>query len=46
MTKRATRNRTPKQPGVFLPNRAAQKTGLNRAILNKGWGKFLLGPAP
>jgi len=42
MTKRATPKPDPDQPGVFLPNRAAQKSGLNRAILAKGWGKFLL----
>lgn len=42
MTKRAKPMPDPEQPGVFLPNRAAQKSGLNRAILAKGWGKFLL----
>ena len=42
MTNRATPKPDPDQPGVFLPNRAAQKSGLNRAILGKGWGKFLL----
>ena len=42
MTKGLPRNRTPTNPVVFLPNRAAQKSGLNRAILGKGWGKFLL----
>ena len=42
MTRRATPKPDPDQPGVFLPNRAAQKSGLNRAILGKGWGKFLL----
>src|SRR5664279_3247057 len=42
MTKRAAPKPDPDHPGVFLPNRAAQKSGLNRAILGKGWGKFLL----
>ena len=41
MTKRAAPKTDPAQPGVFLPNRAVQKSGLNRAILGKGWGKFL-----
>lgn len=42
MTKRAAPKPDPDHPGVFLPNRAAQKKGLNRAILAKGWGKFRL----
>ncbi len=42
MTKKATPKPDPDQPGAFLHNRAAQKSGLNRAILAKGWGKFLL----
>jgi len=42
MTRRAAPKPDPDQPGAFLPNRAAQKSGLNRAILGKGWGKFLL----
>ena len=42
MTRRAAPKPHPDQPGVFLSNRAAQKSGLNRAILGKGWGKFLL----
>jgi putative transposase len=28
------------QPGVFLPNGAAAKAGLNKAILDTGWGMF------
>ncbi|MFI5966478.1 RNA-guided endonuclease InsQ/TnpB family protein [Streptomyces asoensis] len=28
-------------PGVFLPNGAASKAGLNRSILDAGWGVFL-----
>ncbi|MEY9962229.1 putative transposase [Streptacidiphilus sp. MAP12-16] len=31
----------PEQPGVFLPNGAAAKTGLNRSIMDAGWGVFL-----
>ncbi|WP_441248150.1 RNA-guided endonuclease InsQ/TnpB family protein [Kitasatospora sp. McL0602] len=29
------------QPGAFLPNGAAAKTGLNRSIQDAGWGVFL-----
>ena len=42
MTRRAAPTPDPEQPGAFLLNRAAAKSGLNRAILGKGWGKFLL----
>ncbi|MBB5109864.1 putative transposase [Streptomyces spectabilis] len=28
-------------PGAFLPNKAALKAGLNRTILDAGWGVFL-----
>ncbi|MFG2025225.1 RNA-guided endonuclease InsQ/TnpB family protein [Streptomyces sp. NPDC048825] len=31
----------PEQPGVFLPNQRAAKAGLNRTILDAGWGVFL-----
>ncbi|GAA3379476.1 hypothetical protein GCM10020367_63160 [Streptomyces sannanensis] len=31
----------PDAPGVFLPNGAAAKAGLNRSILDAGWGVFL-----
>ncbi|MEU5952812.1 transposase [Streptomyces sp. NPDC047525] len=31
----------PEQPGVFLPNGRAAKAGLNRSILDAGWGVFL-----
>lgn len=31
----------PDQSGAFLPNRAAAKAGLNRSILDAGWGQFL-----
>ncbi|MEU8144213.1 transposase [Nonomuraea sp. NPDC048901] len=30
------------RPGVFLPNGAARKTGLNRSILDKGWYRIEL----
>lgn len=31
----------PEQPGVFLPNGATGKAGLNRSIADAGWGVFL-----
>ncbi|MEV7187368.1 transposase [Kitasatospora sp. NPDC093102] len=31
----------PERPGVFLPNGAAAKAGLNRSISDAGWGVFL-----
>ncbi|HCU49820.1 MAG TPA: transposase, partial [Micromonosporaceae bacterium] len=31
----------PERPGTFLPNRAAAKAGLNKSILDTGWGQFL-----
>lgn len=31
----------PEAPGAFLPNGAASKAGLNRSILDAGWGVFL-----
>ncbi|MER5761066.1 transposase [Streptomyces sp. NPDC002082] len=31
----------PETPGVFLPNGAAAKAGLNRSIADAGWGVFL-----
>ncbi|MBV6703360.1 transposase [Kitasatospora aureofaciens] len=31
----------PEQPGAFLPNGAAAKAGLNRSIMDAGWGVFL-----
>ena len=42
MTRRAAPKPDPEQPGAFLRNGAAAKSALNRAILGKGWGKFLL----
>lgn len=40
MTKAPAAKPDPEESGVFLPNNAAAKAGLNRAILAKGWGKF------
>ncbi|MDK0518973.1 transposase [Streptomyces sp. ML-6] len=31
----------PERPGSFLPNGATSKAGLNRSILDAGWGVFL-----
>ncbi|WP_406422663.1 transposase [Streptomyces sp. NBC_00873] len=31
----------PERPGTFLPNQRAAKAGLNRSILDTGWGVFL-----
>lgn len=41
MTRRAKPKPDPEKPGAFLPNGAAAKTGLNRSILDAGWGVFL-----
>ncbi|MFD6229928.1 RNA-guided endonuclease InsQ/TnpB family protein [Streptomyces sp. NPDC060232] len=41
MVKTAAPKPDPEQPGVFLPNGAAAKTGLNRSISDAGWGVFL-----
>lgn len=38
LTRRAKPKPDPDQPGQFLPNGQAAKAGLNRAILNSGWG--------
>lgn len=40
MTKRAKPKPDPQNPGTWLPNQAAAKTGLNKSILNEGWGDF------
>jgi putative transposase len=40
MTKRSDPKPDPENPGVFLPNRAAAKAGLNRSILDAGWAQF------
>jgi putative transposase len=40
MTRRARAVEDPDNPGQYLPNGAAGKSGLNRAILGKGWHRF------
>jgi putative transposase len=42
MTRRARPVSDPNSPGRFLPNGAAAKSGLNKAILSKGWYQFEL----
>jgi putative transposase len=42
MTRRAKPRPDPDQPGRFLPNGAAAKSGLNRSIHDAGWGAFVL----
>ncbi len=41
MVRRATPVPDPDNPGKFLPNGAAAKTGLNRSISDAGWGQFV-----
>ncbi|MER7109508.1 RNA-guided endonuclease InsQ/TnpB family protein [Streptomyces sp. NPDC000229] len=41
MTKTPAPKPDPEQAGGFLPNGAAAKAGLNRSILDAGWGIFL-----
>jgi putative transposase len=40
MTRRPVPKPDPDQPGAFLPNMAAAKAGLNKAILDAGWAQF------
>jgi putative transposase len=40
MTKRPVPKPDPGQPGGFLPNNAAAKSGLNKSILDAGWAQF------
>lgn len=40
MTGRAKPVEDPDNPGCYLPNGAASKSGLNNAILGKGWHQF------
>jgi putative transposase len=40
MTRRAQPVVDPAQPGQYLPNGGSAKSGLNRAILSKGWYRF------
>ncbi|MGW1887393.1 RNA-guided endonuclease InsQ/TnpB family protein [Streptomyces sp. NPDC001970] len=41
MTKAPAPRPDPERPGGFLANGAAAKAGLNRSILDAGWGQFL-----
>lgn len=41
MTKAPAPRPDPDLPGSYLPNQAAAKAGLNRSILDAGWGVFL-----
>jgi putative transposase len=41
MTKAPAPKSDPGNDGAFLPNGAAAKAGLNRSILDAGWGQFL-----
>lgn len=45
MTKRAAPKPDPDRPGQFLRNNRRQKSGLNKAILNAGWGALKLATA-
>ena len=40
MTRRAQPVADPANPGQYVPNGGAAKSGLNRAILSKGWYRF------
>ncbi|MBO0810242.1 MAG: transposase [Actinobacteria bacterium] len=40
MTRRPGPDPDPAQPGVFLPNQATAKAGLNKVILDAGWAQF------
>jgi putative transposase len=40
MTRRAQPVADPANPGQYLPNGGSAKSGLNRAILSKGWYRF------
>jgi putative transposase len=41
MVRRPAPRPDPDQPGGFLPNQAAAKTGLNRSIHDAGWAQFV-----
>jgi putative transposase len=41
MTRRARAKPDPDTPGMFLPNGQSAKSGLNKSILDAGWGLFL-----
>ena len=40
MTRRPAPKPDPGQPGAYLPNNAAAKSGLNKSILDAGWYQF------
>ncbi len=40
MTRRPKPKPDPGQPGTYLPNGAAAKAGLNKAVLDAGWAQF------
>jgi putative transposase len=40
MTRRPAPRPDPGNPGAFLPNMAAAKAGLSKAILDAGWAQF------
>jgi putative transposase len=40
MTRRPAPKPDPSKPGAFLPNMAAAKAGLSKAILDAGWAQF------
>jgi putative transposase len=40
MTRRPAPKPEPEQPGAYLPNNAAAKSGLNKSILDAGWAQF------
>ena len=40
MTRRPAPKPDPGKPGAFLPNSAAAKAGLSKAILDAGWAQF------
>jgi putative transposase len=41
MTRRPAPQPDPDTPGVFLPNQARAKAGLNKSILDAGWAQFI-----
>jgi putative transposase len=40
MTRRSRPRPDPDRPGIYLPNGASAKAGLNKAILDAGWAQF------
>jgi putative transposase len=41
MVRRAKPKPDPDEPGQFLPNGARAKSGVNRSIMDAGWGQFI-----